>query len=109
MAPHLLDVIPRTLLRGVPGGASTKGRNSTGVVVVPQGQGVIPRRPRGGASCKGIIPRRPRGDASFLGHNSIVTWWCLIKRIRIVNSWSLIYFDSFGMMLVIYAWRGNFL
>ena len=25
-----LDVIPWTLLRGVPGGASTKGRNSTG-------------------------------------------------------------------------------
>ena len=30
MAPHRLDVIPWTLLRGVPGGASTKGRNSTG-------------------------------------------------------------------------------
>ena len=30
MAPHRLDVIPWTLLRGVPGGASTKGRNFTG-------------------------------------------------------------------------------
>jgi len=30
VAPHRLDVIPWTLLRGVPGGASTKGRNSTG-------------------------------------------------------------------------------
>jgi len=57
------------------GGASSVGHNSIhrpkggsmvvsrqkdviprGVVVVPQGQGVIPRRPRGGASCKGIIP-----------------------------------------------------
>jgi len=83
VVPRQKDVIPR------------------GVVVVPQGQGVIPRRPRGGASCKGIIPRRPHGDASFLGHNSTVMWWCLIKRIRIVKSWSLIYFGSFGMMLVI--------
>jgi len=39
-------------------------------VVVPQGQDVIPRRPRGGASCKGVIPRRPRGDAALLGRNS---------------------------------------
>jgi len=57
------------------GGASSVGRNSMdppkgeslvcldkkdviprGVVVVPQGQGVIPQRPRGGASYKGIIP-----------------------------------------------------
>ena len=53
-------------------------------MVVPQGQDVIPRRPRGGASCKGVIPRRPRGDASLLGHNSTVSWWCLIVRIRIV-------------------------
>ena len=30
MAPHRFDVIPWILLRGVPGGASTKGRNSTG-------------------------------------------------------------------------------
>ena len=30
LAPHRLDVIPWILLRGVPGGASTKGRNSTG-------------------------------------------------------------------------------
>ena len=64
--------------------------------MVPPGQDVIPRRPRGGASCKGVIPRRPRGDASLLGLNSIVLWWCLIMRIRIVKSWSLIYFDSFG-------------
>ena len=41
-------------------------------MVVPHGQDVIPRRPRGGASCKGVIPRRPRGDASLLGHNSTV-------------------------------------
>ena len=73
-------------------------------MVVPQGQDIIPRRPRGGASCKGVIPRRPRGDASLLGHNSTVTWWCLDIRIWIVKSWSLIYFDSFGMMLDIYAW-----
>jgi len=56
--------------------------------VVPQGQDVIPRRPRGGASCKGVIPRRPRGDASLLGHNSIVSWWCLNKGNRIVYYWS---------------------
>jgi len=30
VAPHLLDVVPWTPLKGVPGGASTKGRNSTG-------------------------------------------------------------------------------
>jgi len=77
VVPHLLDVIPWTLLRGVPRGATTKGRNSMGVVVVPEGQGVIPRRPHGGASYKGIIPRRPRGDASLLGHNSTAMWWCL--------------------------------
>jgi len=36
VAPHRLDVIPWTLLRGVPGGASGPGRNSTdGHVVVP--------------------------------------------------------------------------
>jgi len=51
-------------------------------MVVPHGQDVIPRRPRGGASCKGVIPRRPRGDASLLGHNSTILWWCLIIRIR---------------------------
>jgi len=49
-------------------------------MVVPHSQDVIPRRPRGGASCKGVISRRPRGDASLLGHNST-------KRIRIVKSW----------------------
>jgi len=38
--------------------------------VVPQGQDVIPRQPRGGVSCKGVILRRPRGDASLLGRNS---------------------------------------
>jgi len=43
-------------------------------VVVPQGQDVIPQRPRGGASCMDVIPRRPRGDASLLGRNSTV-WW----------------------------------
>jgi len=56
-------------------------------VVVPHGQDVIPRRPRGGASCKGVISQRPRGDVSLLGHNSTASWWCLIKRIRIVKSW----------------------
>jgi len=51
VAPHLLDVIPWTLLRGVPGGASTKGRNSTG----------------------------GRGGVSGLGRNSTeATWWCLL-------------------------------
>ena len=59
------------------------------IVVVPQGQDVIPRRPRGGASCKGVIPRRTRGDASLLGRNSIAWWWCLSLRIRIVKSWGL--------------------
>jgi len=54
-------------------------------VVVPQGHDVIPRRCRGGASCKDVIPRRPRGDASLLGRNSIVWWWCLIVCIRIVK------------------------
>jgi len=63
-------------------------------VVVPQGQDVIPRRPRGGASCKGIIPRRPRGDASLLGHNSTATWWCLIKLIWIVKSWCFIWLGT---------------
>ena len=58
--------------------------------MVPQGQDVISRRPRGGASCKGVIPQRPRGGASLLGRNSIVSWWCLIERIRIVKSWCLI-------------------
>ena len=72
--------------------------------MVPQGQDVIPRRPHGGASCKGVIPRRPCSDASLLGLDSTVLWWCLIMHIRIVKSWSLIYFDSFGIMLVIYAW-----
>jgi len=52
-------------------------------VVVPQGQDVIPRRSRGGASCKDVIPRRPRGDASLLGRNFIVWWWCLIVCIQI--------------------------
>ena len=56
--------------------------------MVPQGQDVIPRRPRGGASCKGVIPRRPRGDTLLLGLNSIVLWWCLIMHIRIVKSCS---------------------
>jgi len=51
--------------------------------VVPQGQDVIPRRPRGGASCKGVIPRSPRGDASLLGRNSIAWWWRLSLRIRV--------------------------
>jgi len=55
VAPHRLDVISWIPLKGVPGCASVNGRNSTGVVVMPQGQGVIPRRPRGGASCKGLI------------------------------------------------------
>jgi len=63
-------------------------------VVVPQGQDVIPPRPRGGASCKGVIPRRPRGDASLLGRNFTVTWWCLIERIQIVKSWCLIWFGT---------------
>jgi len=61
----------------VHGGAYTTGRNSTVLVVVPHGQDVIPRRSRGGASCKGLIPRRPRGDASLLGRNSTAWWWCL--------------------------------
>ena len=39
-------------------------------MVLPQGQDVISRRPRGGASCKDVIPRRPRGGASLLGRNS---------------------------------------
>jgi len=39
-----------------------------------------------------IIPRRPRGGASMLGRNSTVSWWCLILRIRIVKSWSLKWF-----------------
>jgi len=43
-------------------------------VVVPQDQDVIPRRSRGGASCKDVISRRPRGDTSLLGHNSTVSW-----------------------------------
>jgi len=63
-------------------------------MVVPQGQDVIPRRPRGGASCKGVIPRRPRGDASLLGHNSTISWWCLILRIWIVKSWGLKWFGN---------------
>jgi len=51
VASHLLDVIPWTLLRGVHGGASTKGRNSTG----------------------------GRGGASGPGRNSTkTTWWCLL-------------------------------
>ncbi|QCD78103.1 hypothetical protein DEO72_LG1g1732 [Vigna unguiculata] len=65
------------------GGASSIGLNSMNLV------DVISRRPRGGASCKGVIPRRPRGDASLLGHNFIVSWWCLILCIRIVKSWGL--------------------
>ena len=69
-----------------------------GVVMVPRGQGVIPRRPRGGASCKSIIPRRPRGDASFLEHNSTATWWCLIMSIRIVKSWGIL--DGFDNLCV---------
>ena len=56
--------------------------------MVPQGEDVIPRRPRGGASDKSVISRRPRGDASLLGLNSTVLWWCLIMRIRIVKSCS---------------------
>ncbi|QCD89911.1 hypothetical protein DEO72_LG4g863 [Vigna unguiculata] len=64
VAPHPSDVIPWTLLMGVPGGALTIGLNSMDLV------DVIPRRPRGGASCKGVIPRRPRGDAALLGRNS---------------------------------------
>ena len=54
-------------------------------MVVPQHKDVIPRRPRGGASCMDIIPRRPRGGASLLGRNSTVLWWCLIVCIRIVK------------------------
>jgi len=60
--------------------------------VVPQGQDVIPRRPRDGASCKDVIPRRPRGGASLLGVNSTISWWCLIFRIRIVKSRSVKWF-----------------
>jgi len=67
-------------------------------MVVPQGQDVIPRRPRGGASCKDVISQRPRGDASPLGHNSTVSWWCLIMRIQIVWSWSLRWFGIFGVV-----------
>jgi len=63
-------------------------------VVVPHDQDVIPRRLRGGASCKGVIPRRPRGDASLLGHNSTTTWWCLIKFIQIVKSWCFTWFGT---------------
>jgi len=58
-------------------------------VVVPQGHDAIPQRPRGGASCTDVIPRRPRGGASLLGHNSMVSWWCLVVRIRMVKSKSL--------------------
>jgi len=51
VAPHLSDVIPWTLLMGAPGGASTKGRNSTG----------------------------GRGGASGPWRNSTkATWWCLL-------------------------------
>jgi len=51
VTPHRLDVIPWALLRGVPGGASTEGRNSMG----------------------------GRGGASGPGRNSTkVTWWCLL-------------------------------
>jgi len=51
VAPHRLDIIPLTLLRGVLGGASTKGRNSMG----------------------------GRGGASGPGRNSTkATWWCLL-------------------------------
>ena len=67
-------------------------------MVVPQGQDVIPRMPRSGASCKGVISRRPRGDTSLLGHNSTVSWWCLIKCIRIVKYWS---FNWFGISCVV--------
>jgi len=54
VAPHRFDIIPWTLLREVPGGASTKGRNSTGG--------------RGGAS-------RPERNSTK------ATWWCLLKGI----------------------------
>ena len=67
-------------------------------MVVPQGQDVIPRRPRGGASCKGVISRRPRGDATLLGLNSIVLCWCLIMRICITGSCS---FEWFGISCVV--------
>ena len=51
-----MNVIPWTL-KGSPWWClDEKDVIPRGVVVVPQGQGVIPRRPRGGASCKGIIP-----------------------------------------------------
>ncbi|QCE14003.1 hypothetical protein DEO72_LG11g1001 [Vigna unguiculata] len=55
-----------TLIVGAHGGASSNGCNSTD----PPDQDVIPRRPRGGASCKDVILRRPHGDASLLGRNS---------------------------------------
>ncbi|QCE06362.1 hypothetical protein DEO72_LG9g1374 [Vigna unguiculata] len=80
VVPHLMDVIPWAFLLGVPGGASSNGLNSKNL------GDVIPRRSRGGASCKDVILRRPRGDASLLGRNSIVWWWCLIVCIRIVKS-----------------------
>ena len=73
-------------------------------MVVPQGQDVIPRRPRGGASCKGVISRRPRGDASLLGLNSTVLWWCLIMRIQIVRSCSFEGLVCHVWLLSIYAW-----
>jgi len=74
--------------------------------VVPQGQDVIPRRPRGSASCKDVIPQRPRGGASLLGRNSTVSWWCLILRIRIVKSRSLKWFgiscmDVYSLCLIL--------
>ena len=51
MAPHRLDVIPLILLKGVPGGASINGHNSTG----------------------------GHGGASGQGRNSSkATWWCLL-------------------------------
>jgi len=51
VAPQRLDVIPWIPLRGVPGGASTNGRNSM----------------------------EGRGGASRIGRNSTkATWWCLL-------------------------------
>jgi len=76
-------------------------------VVVPQGQDVIPRRSRGGASCKDVILRRPRGNASLLGRNSTVWWWCLIVCIRIVKSKSLKWFGYImcGYLLIMFGFE----
>ena len=80
MVPHLLDLIPWT--------------SWWEFMVVPQHKDVIPRKYRGGSSCKGVISRRPRGDASLLGRNSTTWWWCVILRIQIVKSWSLKWFGN---------------